>query len=338
MPRENKFFLPKVLPAWLEISLTSLMILGLAALTLTMSNPNRWQDLLFPAVIGSVLLLVMVYWLIHIRQVDRKLTQERNLLRTLIDNLPDRIMVMDMQGRKTLANLADLRASGGKTMEDVIGLTDLELYPPELAAEYWARDRATLDTGMPIISHEERGLDADGNPVWVLSTKVPLRDEHGNVTGLVGIGRDITERKRAEEALRESEGHIHSLFDNATIGMYRTTPDGRILLSNPAGVHMLGFDSFDEMAKRNLEKDGSDAAYPRSQFRERLENEGTVIGLESTWTKKDGSIIFVSESATAVRDTQGNILYYDGTFEDITRAQTGPGSPAYRRSKLPFPL
>ena len=145
------------------------------------------------------------------KQTDERLAEDRNLLRTLIDNLPDRIMAMDLQGRKTLSNLADLRATGGKKMEDVIGKTDLETYPPELAKEFWALDKAVLDTGMPIINHEEGGLDADGNPVWVLTTKIPLRDGQGNVMGLVGIGHDITERKQADERIQRQLEHLAAL-------------------------------------------------------------------------------------------------------------------------------
>ena len=132
------------------------------------------------------------------KQAEEMLEKERNLLRTLIDNLPDRIFAMDTQGRKTLSNTADWRASGGETMEDVLGKTDFDTYPPELAQEFWALDKAVLDSGEPVINYEEPGLDSEGKPVWVLSTKVPLRDNEGKVAGLVGIGRDITDLKRAE--------------------------------------------------------------------------------------------------------------------------------------------
>ena len=132
------------------------------------------------------------------KQAEEMLKGERNLLRTLIDHLPDRIFVMDMQGRKTLSNIADWKASGGETMEDVLGKTDFDTYPPELAREFWALDKAVLDSGEPLINFEEPGLDPKGKPVCILSTKVPLRDGEGRVAGLVGIGRDITERKQAE--------------------------------------------------------------------------------------------------------------------------------------------
>ena len=97
-------------------------------------------------------------------------------------------------------------------MQDVIGKSDFDTYSPELAAKYWADDKMVLDQGIPIINREEPGLDEKGNPVWLLSTKVPLKDESGKIQGLVGIGRDITEQKRVEEALAASEIELRALF------------------------------------------------------------------------------------------------------------------------------
>jgi PAS domain S-box-containing protein len=154
------------------------------------------------------------------KQVEDILKEERNLLRTLIDNIPDRIYAMDIQGRKTLSNIADWKSSGGKTMEDVIGKTDFDTYPPELAEEFWRLDQAVLNSGQAIINYEEPGLDADGNLVSILTTKIPLRDDERNVIGLVGIGRDITERKHAEKALLESEQRYRALFEDMPIAIW----------------------------------------------------------------------------------------------------------------------
>ena len=138
-------------------------------------------------------------------------------------------------------------------------------------------------------------------------------------------GRDITERKRAEAqietalgTLRESEERFRSLYENSTVGLYRTTPDGRIRLANPVLVRLLGYLSFDDIVNRNLEKTGFGPSYPRRQFVETIEKYGEVKGLESAWTRNDGTIFYCRESARAIRDGQGKTLYYDGTIEDIT--------------------
>ncbi len=125
-------------------------------------------------------------------------------------------------------------------------------------------------------------------------------------------------RKRAEQELRESEERFRSLYENATIGIYRTSPDGRILLANPALVSMLGYDSFEELSRRDLGSEGYEPGYPRLEFQKRIEKEGEVLGLESAWTRKGGSIIHVRESARLLRDEKNRPLFYEGTVEDIT--------------------
>jgi len=129
---------------------------------------------------------------------------------------------------------------------------------------------------------------------------------------------DVTERKQAEEALRESEARFRRLFENSLVGIYRTTPDGRILLANPTLVKMLRYPSFEALAQLNLEKDGFHPQSPRRLFKETMERDGVVRGLESVWICADGTAIYVRESAQAVRGPDGRIEYYDGVVEDIT--------------------
>jgi len=126
------------------------------------------------------------------------------------------------------------------------------------------------------------------------------------------------ERQRTEEALRESEERFRGLYENAVVGFYRTTPDGRILLANPAVLSMLGYASIAELSQRNLEQEGFAPDYPRAAFKARLEREGQVRGWESAWKRRDGGIVFVSENCRAIRGPAGQTLYYDGSVEDIT--------------------
>ncbi len=130
--------------------------------------------------------------------------------------------------------------------------------------------------------------------------------------------REEESRRQAEDALRESEERFWTLFDNSPIGVYQTTPDGRILFANPAMVRMLGCSSLEELAQRDLEDSTYFPTYPRSEFKRRIENEGEIIGLEATWLKQDGSSLFVRENARAVRGPNGEIIYYEGTVEDVS--------------------
>ena len=119
-------------------------------------------------------------------------------------------------------------------------------------------------------------------------------------------------------SLQESEERLKSLFNNVEIGMYRTRPDGKIVFANPALVEMLGFDSFEALAERNLEVDGFPLKEDRQAFKQELEEQGQVVGVESVWVRNDGSRIHVRESAKAITDESGEVLFYEGTAEDIT--------------------
>jgi PAS domain S-box-containing protein len=128
----------------------------------------------------------------------------------------------------------------------------------------------------------------------------------------------ITNASQAE-TLRASEQRYRQLFDHVPTGLYRTTPDGRILLANPTLVHMLGFSSFEELAAYNLEEtEIFQPRYQRDQFKQILEKKGEINGLESEWTTFDGNKIYVRENAKVVRAEDGKTLYYEGTTEDIT--------------------
>ena len=133
------------------------------------------------------------------------------------------------------------------------------------------------------------------------------------------LQKEIAERKRAEESLRSAEVRFKSIFENTIVGLYRTTPSGQILLANPALIKMMGCRSFKELAKFNVEKNGFDPSTPRSIFKKLIKKEGRVIGLECVWRRPNGTKLFVLESAFAVKDAKGKILYYEGTAQDITK-------------------
>jgi len=125
-------------------------------------------------------------------------------------------------------------------------------------------------------------------------------------------------RKQTEINLRESELRFRSLFENSTVGIYRSTPDGRLLLVNPSLLRLSGYESFDELASIDLTQLGYVDPEDRVRFKELLEKNGEVRGLESVWRKKDGSAIYVRESARVIRDEQTGEVCYEGIVEDIS--------------------
>ena len=166
----------------------------------------------------------------------------------------------------------------------------------------------------------------DGTTFSTRMATTILKDEMGNPTGLVGMARDISEHKQIEEALRKSEERFRGIFENVSIGLYRTTPEGRILMANPALVHMLGYSTFEELAQRDLSRDGFEPECPRSVFQQWIEREGQVLGKESVWVTHDGTALFIRESSKAIRDETGNTRYYEGTVDPHGLTPVAPES------------
>ncbi|MFN2284903.1 MAG: GAF domain-containing protein [Anaerolineae bacterium] len=152
------------------------------------------------------------------KNAEIELDAERNLLRTLIDNLPDYIYIKDRESRFLINNIAHLGLLGAITQEEVIGKTDLDFFPHELAEQYYADEQALMESGEILIDHEESVVDqTTGEQQWVSSTKVPLRDANGQITGFVGMTRDITERKHTEALMRRRDLQLQTVADVARV-------------------------------------------------------------------------------------------------------------------------
>lgn len=140
------------------------------------------------------------------KRAEDALTQERLMLRTVVDAIPDRIYVKDIEGRFILQNAANLKVRGIDQLEDIIGKTVFDIFPRQQAEHMHKEDQDIISSGEPLIDREGRthfgaAGDTDGEVRWHLTSKIPLRDAAGKIYGLVGVNRDITERKQANEHL-----------------------------------------------------------------------------------------------------------------------------------------
>src|SRR3982751_186902 len=133
------------------------------------------------------------------RHLVDALAHERNVLRTMIDLIPAFLYCKDAQSRFTACNKLVANRMG-VAPEDLIGKTDFDFFPQEMAEKFYNDEQALLKSGQPLMDHEELAFDKlSGTNRVILTSKVPLQDAAGNLTGLVGMGFDITERKAAEE-------------------------------------------------------------------------------------------------------------------------------------------
>jgi len=132
------------------------------------------------------------------KQAEQELARERNMLRTLIDNLPDFIYIKDSQSRFTACNAAVSDFMGAATPHELIGRTDFDFYPHEQASEYYADEQQVIRSGQGLVNKYEPNAGQTGKIRWIWTSKLPLRDSQGKVVGIVGISRDMTELKEAQ--------------------------------------------------------------------------------------------------------------------------------------------
>ncbi len=201
----------------------------------------------FFVAVTSLLLYILVRRLVgqlaaaHRRELEREREQRQApaMLSTLAENTDDAIFVKDPEGRYLMFNRAASRFIG-KPVEDVLGKDDRALFPPEQAEMLMAIDRRVIETDM-IETNEEVVSTPAGEKVF-LATKGPLRDSTGRLLGSFGISRDITERKKAEEAIRASHERLKNVIDNDMVGvMFWDTSAGRLVDANDYFLRLVGF-------------------------------------------------------------------------------------------------
>src|SRR5918992_155954 len=242
-----------------------------------------------------------------------------SLLRTLIDALPEQIYVKDTEGRYVLNNLAHVRALGAASPEQIAGKSDFDFYPEELAERYRADERGVLDSGRPLIDEEEPSVDEEGNERWHSTTKVPLRNGDGEIVGLVGTTRNVTDQKYAEEALRESEERFRTAFENAPIGVALVGLDGRRFRVNQALCEMLGYSEEELCSEKYLEHIHPDDREISSRHRrETLEKGEGSYTLERRYIHADGHVVWNLTSVSLIQDSQGDPSHLVCLHQDIT--------------------
>jgi two-component system, NtrC family, sensor kinase len=199
------------------------------------------------------------------KKAAETLEKERNLLRTLIDNIPDRIYAKDIEGKFIICNKAVAERMKLREPQNLIGKTDFNFLSFNLADQYRKDEFLVIETGQPIINREEPMDDQSGETRWNLATKVPLRDKNGKIIGIVGMGREITEQKKAGEKIKKSEALFRSVWENSFTGMRIVDSEGKIIIVNNAFCKMV------EKTKCELEGEPMSAIYKSEQSQHIIE-------------------------------------------------------------------
>ncbi len=269
------------------------------------------------------------------KQTEETLENERALFRTIIDLIPDAVYVKDINGRKILANPCDIRFSGKTSETEVLGKTDFDLYPMKDAEQSSYQDQSVLKTGKSILNVEGLLKDKEGNVHNLLVSKVPLYDVSGQITGLVGVTHDITERKKAENQLLAAHKSLSDLL-NAAIhtAIISTDLNGMITVFSTGAEKMLGYKAAEIVGVKNQvsfhldsemnergEELTRELGYSVSGFDVFTTKAKTQNYEEKIWTfiRKDRSSVYVNLVVTAIRNINNEITGFLGIASDITQ-------------------
>ncbi|HTR80075.1 MAG TPA: PAS domain S-box protein [Bacteroidota bacterium] len=266
---------------------------------------------------------------------EAKLLEERVVLRTLIDNLPDAIYTKDSACRKTLANKTDIKNLGLKSEKDVLGKDDTAFFPPDVAAAFLADDRSILKTGQPVINREEFFFDTEGTKRWLLTTKIPVRDKRHNVIGILGIGRDITGRKVAEEALSREKALMDALMENVPDSIY--FKDRQCKLTKVSRKMQNDFEAMGKreiIGKTDVELFGEESGRETLEADQRLMEIGEpVVALTECKKNIDGTLSWTSTTKVPLRE-HGRIEGLVGITRDINGIMRAQNEVAYQKHYL----
>ena len=256
---------------------------------------------------------------------DRKLAEEaikerERLFNLTLDDMQTFVALLKPDGEIIFVNNTPLKIIG-KTVEQVKGVKfyDVDWWMHSKGIQQIIKEDLRRCASGEKISCEVQIWTLDGY-IWIDFSVHPIFGENGSVLYIIPEGRDITKRKQAENGLQQSEQKYRSIVENAVEGIFQSTPEGRFKTVNPAMAHMHGFASPEEMISDITHIGEQLYVNPedRARYMKMQDEEGIVQGFETQQYRKDGSIIWASINARAVRDPTGKVLYFEGTVEDIT--------------------
>ncbi len=244
-------------------------------------------------------------------------TREQDLLRTLMHTIPDQIYFKDREHRFIMLNESTAK-NLGTTVADAIGKSDFDFFPEARAREYCEDEEAIMKGGKPLVGKIER-TGSEGEVRWNYSNKVPILDEKGEVVGIAGINRDITERKKAEEWLAFERNLLRSLLDHTPDPVYFKDRESRFVRVSKAKAMEVGATPNEMVGKTDFD------FFPKEQAEKMFEDDKRVMETKEQATNKiekitraDGKERWVSATKAPRYDKRGNVVGTLGISRDLT--------------------
>ncbi len=277
------------------------------------AQPERQPD-------GSILWDGLMMDVTDIKRAEQALQQSNQMLQLVLDTIPSAVFWKDRDLVYLGCNRVVLEDAGVTAMDAIVRKTDLDLVWREKAPGYQADDRMVMETNMPKLGYEEPFIKADHSLYWLRTSKVPMRDTEGKVIGVLGTYEDITERKKIELALQESEERFQQVANCVHEWIWEVNVDGLYTYSNAVVETILGYkpedivgkkhfyDFFTPEVKEQIKQTAFEGFVKKEAFR-RVINPNV---------HKNGKIVIMETSGVPMLDKKGNLLGYRGLDADIT--------------------
>lgn len=291
----------------------------------TTTSPNKTVNKMIASIVDNTE---------HNKAVEN-LIQERQILRTLVDNLPFPIYFIDLDGKKVIANKADLANIGCYDEREVLGKTDEELFQNEVGRRGHADNMTVLQSGIPILDREEYFIDKKGEKRWLQTTKIPLFDSNHQISGLVGIGLDVTQQTVLQQKIKESEAYYKSLVDVSPDGIVVADTSGRIefvsakifkILRAPESVDLIGGNIFSWILPEDLE-------FAKQSFQNVLHDDIKAPSQMYRCKRYDGSTFWGESSSNLLEDSNGQVRGLMIIFRDISERKRVEEEMMHAKSK-----
>jgi PAS domain S-box-containing protein len=267
-----------------------------------------------PAVLGTLLDVT------ERKQAEQELFNSRQMLRTVLDTIPQRVFWKDRNSLYLGCNKALAEDCGCPDPNDLIGKSDYDLKPQEVASLEMADDREVMETGIPKLNYEEPCINPDGTQGWLRASKAPLYDQDGNVVGLLGTYEDITERKRADAALSEASSLLDTMLDNSPDYIYFKDRESRFVRYSRSLASLFKVENYEDL-KGKGDFDFFQAEHARQAYEDEqhimLTGEPLIAKPEKE-VHADGRTTWALTTKLPWRDKNGNVIGTFGVSKDIT--------------------
>jgi len=254
---------------------------------------------------------------------ERKRTEEalrtsHLIIEEIINAIPVRVFWKNRDLVYLGCNAIFAHDAGYAASKDIVGKDDYQMGWRDQAELYRSDDRQVIESGRAKLLIEEPQTTPEGNTIVLLTSKIPLRSSEEEIIGVLGTYMDITERKRAEEEVREAETRYRAFFNTSIDCVFITSVDGRLIDLNDAAVSVFGYESREDLLKTDI-RDLYANSDERTRHLQVINEKGYAREYPVALQKKDGTIIDTLITSVAKKDSKGRIIGYQGTVRDITK-------------------